>query len=711
MKKSILLLAFYSLFTISSQAQEISIAATNNYTACEGAVVDSGLSASDYGANENQTITWCPEAPETVLNLYWVVFELDAASTITIYDGDDNTGPVVGAYTGDELQGVDIFSGATNATGCITIEFVSGAVSSGNFGAYASCGYPCDRPFAIVNPTELQPMLACLNEPVYLESLSSTVADGQEIVSWVWDLGDGTTDNTSGSTVNHTYTQPGLYVMNLELTDDNDCQNNNVLDYQILISTDPNFAGTTSDESICIGDEIDLTGMIEGVLYTAEPSVDFGGGLFIPDDQGACFSSELTFTSFYAGAVVIDANADILNAFINFEHSYMGDLTITFTCPSGQSILVHQQGGDQTFLGVPIDDDLTDTPGVGWDYFWEPLATNGTWSENAQATLPSGSYESVQPFTNLNGCPLNGIWEVEVCDLWASDNGFIFDWSLEFAPYLYPELTSFTPTFGDSCDSIQWNGPSIIDDGMDCSIVTVSPTNMGVETYTFSGINDFGCIYEQSLELTVVGVLPAIPSTSTQFCGSNVLLEVDLGNVDPDDCSFLWTWDQFGDVEIENNDITNDSLTITDLEITSDFTVTVSYDVPGVPGLTCVNDASIKVETCEITIPNIFTPDNSGDNDRWIVGGLAGFSNSKVQIFNRWGDLVFSDIDFGSSEGWDPGNDGISEGIYYYILEINRLQGDVIVTNEEYPDTTNPFIDSSEGPITFTGTITVFRDN
>jgi hypothetical protein len=170
MKKSIFLLAVSALFVISSQAQEISIASTDSYTACEGAIVDSGLSAGDYGANENQTITWCPEAPETVLNLYWVVFELDAASTITIYDGDDNTAPVVGTYSGDELQGEDIFSGATNASGCMTIEFVSGAGSSGNFGAYASCGYPCDRPFAIVNPSEQQPMLACLNEPVYLES-------------------------------------------------------------------------------------------------------------------------------------------------------------------------------------------------------------------------------------------------------------------------------------------------------------------------------------------------------------------------------------------------------------------------------------------------------------------------------------------------------------------------------------------------------------
>ena len=49
-----------------------------------------------------------------------------------------------------------------------------------------------------------------------------------------------------------------------------------------------------------------------GVLYNAEPSVDFGGGLFIPDDQvWRVFQASLTFTSFNPGAVVNDANVDI----------------------------------------------------------------------------------------------------------------------------------------------------------------------------------------------------------------------------------------------------------------------------------------------------------------------------------------------------------------------------------------------------------------
>ena len=49
MKRGLLLsvVAFFALAKV--KAQEINIATVNDYTACGGAVVDSGLSAADYG--------------------------------------------------------------------------------------------------------------------------------------------------------------------------------------------------------------------------------------------------------------------------------------------------------------------------------------------------------------------------------------------------------------------------------------------------------------------------------------------------------------------------------------------------------------------------------------------------------------------------------------------------------------------------------------
>ena len=159
--------------------------------------------------------------------------------------------------------------------------------------------------------------------------------------------------------------------------------------------------------------------------------VDLNEGVLIPDATTNCFYSNVQVDSAY-GTAVVDSSTN-LGFFVNMEHSYMGDLIITYTCPNGQSITVHEQGGGGTNLGVPDQGDGTG-PGVGWYYAWSPLATNGTWVDNSAnaGILPAGTYESVDSFTQLEGCPISGTWSLEVCDLWGADDGYVFEWGLDF---------------------------------------------------------------------------------------------------------------------------------------------------------------------------------------------------------------------------------------------------------------------------------------
>ena len=169
---------------------------------------------------------------------------------------------------------------------------------------------------------------------------------------------------------------------------------------------------------------------------------DCSQGCIIPDAVGECFAYDFELNQFPPGQFIQDASTEIENLFINMEHSFMGDLVISFICPNGQSITVHSQGGNGAFLGVPVDNDADpNTPGIGFDYSWDPSATNGTWEDNAESTLPAGSYESYSPFANLDGCPVNGVWQIELCDLWASDNGFVFDFGINFINDFGPGCT------------------------------------------------------------------------------------------------------------------------------------------------------------------------------------------------------------------------------------------------------------------------------
>jgi gliding motility-associated-like protein len=75
-------------------------------------------------------------------------------------------------------------------------------------------------------------------------------------------------------------------------------------------------------------------------------------------------------------------------------------------------------------------------------------------------------------------------------------------------------------------------------------------------------------------------------------------------------------------------------------------------------------------EEC-LRIPNAFTPNGDGNNDTWIIENLEYYPQSWVQIFNRWGQLLYEG--YSSNEGWDGtyNNHFVPTGSYYYIIRTN----------------------------------------
>ena len=110
------------------------------------------------------------------------------------------------------------------------------------------------------------------------------------------------------------------------------------------------------------------------------------------------------------------------------------------------------------------------------------------------------------------------------------------------------------------------------------------------------------------------------------------------------------------------------------------------YQIDYFTGPPCNFSASglieVEIEDCSIVIPNVFSPNGDGKNDRFLVSGLYNIEGVRMQIFNRWGNLLFSDMDFGGSAGWDPREDA-SEGTYYFILNIPIRTEELTITTAE----------------------------
>lgn len=64
---------------------------------------------------------------------------------------------------------------------------------------------------------------------------------------------------------------------------------------------------------------------------------------------------------------------------------------------------------------------------------------------------------------------------------------------------------------------------------------------------------------------------------------------------------------------------------------------------------------------CEITVPNVFTPNGDGANDTWVISGIQRGRHS-VRVFNRWGQVVFESTNYANN--WRAA--GLSDGTYFY---------------------------------------------
>lgn len=83
------------------------------------------------------------------------------------------------------------------------------------------------------------------------------------------------------------------------------------------------------------------------------------------------------------------------------------------------------------------------------------------------------------------------------------------------------------------------------------------------------------------------------------------------------------------------------------------------------PGNPVIDSLTVTAIECTVTVPNVFTPNSDGYNDKFHIKGLEDYANTKVSIFNRWGKPVFVSSNY--QNNWD--GDNLSDGTYYYIIE------------------------------------------
>ena len=101
-------------------------------------------------------------------------------------------------------------------------------------------------------------------------------------------------------------------------------------------------------------------------------------------------------------------------------------------------------------------------------------------------------------------------------------------------------------------------------------------------------------------------------------------------------------------------------------------TETTTYYLTVTNAAGCSSTDSVIVTVLpKIVFPNGITPNGDGANDKWIIDGIEYYKNCVVQVYNRWGENLFTSV--GYVEKWDGTFKGkpLPVGTYYYVIDLH----------------------------------------
>ncbi len=210
-------------------------------------------------------------------------------------------------------------------------------------------------------------------------------------------------------------------------------------------------------------------------------------------------------------------------------------------------------------------------------------------------------------------------------------------------------------------NTYSWTGP-----GINGTNGSVSPTSVNVPgTYVLT-VTDAtsGCFTKDSVVVNASAV-PVAAFTATPLTG---LSPVTVTLVNNSTNANQYSWNIAG---TPSTALTPQPTIIT--TIGTHTIMLIASDNGACPDTAMV---TITVELpSNIAIPNVFTPNGDGNNDLFTFS-TTGIKDLKADIFNRWGQKVYTIT--GPNQSWDgrmANGNVCSEGTYYYILKATGFDG------------------------------------
>ena len=110
---------------------------------------------------------------------------------------------------------------------------------------------------------------------------------------------------------------------------------------------------------------------------------------------------------------------------------------------------------------------------------------------------------------------------------------------------------------------------------------------------------------------------------------------------------------------------------VANITASSDYTLTVTDQLTGCSSSDVVAIIVENCDSCDLEIPNVFTPNGDGKNDFFVIVDLTGNCIIKnTTIYNRWGQVLFiSELPDPIWDGRNLSGELVPDGTYYCVVE------------------------------------------
>lgn len=471
----------------------------------------------------------------------------------------------------------------------------------------------------------------------------------------LWNFGDG---QTAANVVNpsHVYAKPGIYYVSLTVV--NGAGETLVTNDSVIVRQPSAVLAAPAAAAVCLGqaDTLFATGGKGVKGYTW----DFGDG--VVGSGGATGGGSGGGSGGSGGA----ADSTVTHVYtVAGLYTVRLVVTDTFGCATaaGGTVQVDVHGPPVAYVTPPVatmclNGQVTLTANGGVTYSWQPAT--GLSAANVSSPVASPA--------------VNTTYTVTVAD----DIGCTSTQSIGVT-VVQPETLAVTPDSTAICpgksvtlaasgaERYQWIGSTGGLSATDIADPVARPVDSSV-VYMVTGGDTTGCFSDT---IAVKVVLLPVPTVSagpdeTVQAGTPVTLA---GEATGDVASWLWTPATY----LSCTDCAQPVCTPKEPE---QYVLTVT----GGDGCT-VSDTVVVSLLCDeskVRIPDAFTPNGDGHNDRWDILGISEVNH--LVIFDRWGEKVFERDHFYPGDvdaGWDGMANGrpAPAGVYVYFAQMTCPTG------------------------------------